>query len=585
MATSRQFRKKQASRPSPTGIQDDHAAPIGEIPPIDGSKQVDKDSKEVIDLLNPTPAVVVDFKQLKRSLAFGFAGGDTAGDLKAALHRAPVAPSNWEPECFEGGLFIAKLLKICMGISIGEFQPKIDTVYLTRLITHPPKDHSVVDFRRAILDELSADKALRSQFEKTYLGLYKMRELFESENRIYEIDTKGRRLETLGAIRDSIEIMRDAFSSCKSGLKRIFRFAQHVASSNAYQRLVELLDFDNHLASVNLTLRIGADGHVRHFEIGQTSENSENRFHQSQFGRFLTRMGMFFRGYLFSEGELTNRWVDSVFEGIERQLPMMIQLLGEMEFYLSALAFKDFAEAKGLSVCLPTMKMPEKNGPSAGQVIENLFNPLLFEQEILPVVCTHNSDKWETITIVTGPNSGGKTRLLQGVAIMQMLAQCGMYAPAKSATLCWATGLFVSLVDEPRSDQKEGRLGTELIRIRDVFERSRPSSLIILDELCSGTNPSEGEEIFRLVISLFGDLRPSVFITTHFLQFAARLKQESKSNTGLRFLQVELDDEECPTFRFNPGVAETSLAHQTAARLGVTREELLRLVHKNCAGD
>ncbi len=146
------------------------------------------------------------------------------------------------------------------------------------------------------------------------------------------------------------------------------------------------------------------------------------------------------------------------------------------------------------------------------------------------------------------------------------------------------TGLFVSLIAEARADQREGRLGTELIRIRDLFERSRPGSLIVLDELCSGTNPSEGEEIFRLVISLLRELRPRVWITTHFLQFAARLEEEESASAGLRFLQVELDDHEQPTFHFIPGVAKTSLAHQTAARLGVTREELLALVRRNCGG-
>jgi DNA mismatch repair protein MutS2 len=198
------------------------------------------------------------------------------------------------------------------------------------------------------------------------------------------------------------------------------------------------------------------------------------------------------------------------------------------------------------------------------------------------VPCDLKADKWGMIHVVTGPNSGGKTRLLQGIAITQMLAQCGMYAAAAEATLSRATGLFVSLVEEARADQKEGRLGTELIRIRNLFERSRPGSLVILDELCSGTNPSEGEEIFRLVISLLHQLEPCVFITTHFLQFAARLEAESEESADLSFLQVALDEDECPTFRFMPGVARTSLAHQTAARLGVTREELLSLVRRNC---
>jgi DNA mismatch repair protein MutS2 len=101
--------------------------------------------------------------------------------------------------------------------------------------------------------------------------------------------------------------------------------------------------------------------------------------------------------------------------------------------------------------------------------------------------------------------------------------------------------------------------------------------VIVLDELCSGTNPSEGEEIFRLVIQLLSELHPQLWLTTHFLQFADRLQDEAAA-LGLAFLQVELDSAEHPTFRFVPGVAKSSLAGQTAERLGVTWKELGALV-------
>jgi DNA mismatch repair protein MutS2 len=136
----------------------------------------------------------------------------------------------------------------------------------------------------------------------------------------------------------------------------------------------------------------------------------------------------------------------------------------------------------------------------------------------------------------------------------------------------------VSIIEHAQADQREGRLGTELLRIRRLFESLRTGSLVVLDELCSGTNPSEGEEIFRLVVNLLGELRPTAFITTHFLAFARRLSEESSS---LEFLQVELDAEERPTYRFVPGVATTSLAHKTAERLGVTEGALRALVLQN----
>jgi DNA mismatch repair protein MutS2 len=208
---------------------------------------------------------------------------------------------------------------------------------------------------------------------------------------------------------------------------------------------------------------------------------------------------------------------------------------------------------------------------------EGLFNPLLLGEEMTPVPCDLRTAEEGSVVIVTGPNSGGKTRLLQAVALAQLLGEAGMFVPAAAARMPRVSGLFVSLVEESRADQPEGQLGMELMRIRRMFEQLGMGSLVLLDELCSGTNPSEGEEIARLVISLLPELKAQVFVTTHLLQFAARLAEE-RPTFRLEFFQVELDDRDRPTYGFVPGVARTSLAQKTAARLGVTRDELLALI-------
>jgi DNA mismatch repair protein MutS2 len=104
--------------------------------------------------------------------------------------------------------------------------------------------------------------------------------------------------------------------------------------------------------------------------------------------------------------------------------------------------------------------------------------------------------------------------------------------------------------------------------------------LVLLDELCSGTNPSEGEQIFELVVSMLNQLKPQAFITTHFLSFASGLER-SRRIPSLSFLQVELDADRMPTYQFAPGVAQSSLAGHTAERLGVTGDQLLQLIEQN----
>ncbi len=183
------------------------------------------------------------------------------------------------------------------------------------------------------------------------------------------------------------------------------------------------------------------------------------------------------------------------------------------------------------------------------------------------------------IMLITGPNSGGKTRLLQAVGILQVLAQSGLYAPCARARLPLVKGLFASIVELDRADQSEGRLGTEMMRLRTLFETVPDGSLILLDELCSGTNPSEAIEIVDVVLRLLRQIDPIAFVTSHFLDFADTM-QRSPTVADLGFLQVEVDSDRGATYRFVPGVATTSLAVGTARRLGVAFDELERDLEK-----
>ena len=142
-----------------------------------------------------------------------------------------------------------------------------------------------------------------------------------------------------------------------------------------------------------------------------------------------------------------------------------------------------------------------------------------------------------------------------------------------------AAGLFASIIELDRADQAEGRLGTEMMRLRTLFETVPAGSLVLLDELCSGTNPSEAIEIVDVVLRLLRQIEPTAFVTTHFLDYADRLQHEP-TVAGLGFLQAEVDGDRGATFRFIPGVATTSLAVGTARRLGVTLNELERDVEK-----
>lgn len=534
-----------------------------------------QEAATIPDLLHPRAISRVDVEGLTVAMALGFAGGTSGGLFAESLDKAKNVPSTFDPATFANDLFLTQFVAMCLPVKVGGNDLVVTQNHLRRLLAQPPADPNVVVHRRAVLAELVAVPALRQSLEALYLDLCRFRALLEGATGAGKWDPNRRHLDILQLTKDILERMATGFVGAQSGLGRLAGFARRVQAGEPYRSLSDLLRYDEKFATLSLKLGIGADGKIRGFSIESIVEDQQNPFVSSPWRRWAAKLELFVRGFRFDDGEIMARLIDAVFDGIHPEIVHFVQLLGDIEFYLGALGFRDRAEAAGLATCLP-----EFVDPSQPRAIERLFNPLLLAHGDTPVPCDIATDRHDTTVLITGPNSGGKTRLLQSLGLTQVLAQCGLFVPAKSATLALTPGLVVSLIEEAKADQTEGRLGTELMRIRGLFERLPPGAMVILDELCSGTNPSEGEEIFELVVTMLAHLGPQAFITTHFLSFANRLERERKVD-GLRFLQVELGAGQRATYQFVPGVAQTSLAAHAAARLGVTGEQLMALVERN----
>ena len=525
------------------------------------------------DLLHAIPFGRFDRDALRLSLTLAFSGGGQGGLFGESLDRALLAPSSFEPGAFANDLFLRNFVGLCCKVRIGQREYPVTQQHLVRLLASPPSEPRTIEFRRAILAELSHSRPLRHELEQLYVVLFRLRKLLESSSA--EWDPNRRQMDILAAVKELVERMAVKFGGASSGLSRLAAFGNAVKSSEAFRSLSDLIAYDEKLATLELKVSVGADGKIRGFKLLSVAENQANPFVGSPLQRWLARAELFLRGFSFSSGEVMARLILAVFDGLEPMFPSFVALLGDLEFYLGALGFADFAASAGLTVCLPDFVAAEEP-----RVLTGLFNPLLLAHGIPPVPCDITTNRHDTTVLVTGPNSGGKTRLLQSVALAQLLGQAGVFVPARVAMLTLASSLVVSLIQETKADQAEGRLGMELVRIRALFEHLPPGAMVMLDELCSGTNPSEGEEIFELVVQMLTRLRPQAFITTHFLAFAGRLESEG-AIPELRFLQVSLGDNHEPTYQFKPGVAKTSLAGHAAARLGVTGEQLLALVERN----
>ncbi|HRI68334.1 MAG TPA: DNA mismatch repair protein [Polyangium sp.] len=528
------------------------------------------------DLLQSKATVRIDVEATKLAITLAFAGSTSGGLFTETLDRAITPASTWEPNGFAADLFLQQIVTKYFSIPVGTGEAALTSAtFLLRLLAKPPSDPVEINFRRDILDELVNQPALRKGFEALYRDLARLRAHFENTGTARRLDLNRHKLDTLNNVKQIFDRLAADFSSATSGLRRLGEFGTAMLASEPYRALRDLLSYDQQLATLNLKISVGADGEIRAFDVLSIDEAAKNPFVNPYWRRWLAAIELFIRGYKFSRGEVLARLIDSVFSGIDSQIVTLIQLVSDVEYYLGALGFRTKAQAAGLSVCLAEIVAPEQPREMLG-----LFNPLLLLNGITPVPCDIVIDPTTSSTLVTGPNSGGKTRLLQSLGLAQLLAQNGLFVPAKTARIVLATGLVTSIIEGTKADQAEGRLGMEMMRIRSLFERLPPMSMVLLDELCSGTNPSEGERIVELVLGMLHKLRPQAFVTTHFLAFAQRLDNEKKV-PGLNFLQVELGSDRRATYQFKPGVAKSSLAEETAERLGVTGDQLLQLVEQN----
>jgi DNA mismatch repair protein MutS2 len=549
--------------------------------PIEAPRPSSADpAAELPDLLHVAPPAPTDAASARLAVALAFAGGLSGGLFDEILDARPLAPSTWDPALFASDLFLEAFVQQCFGVRIDGVDHPTAARRIVRVLARPPSERATVELRRGVLSELVEKPALRRDLERLYLLLARFRDGLEGSTGLGRWDENRRHLDILELVKELFDHLAEGFEGATSGLARLRAFGARVRAGEPYRSLADLLTYDRNMATLRLEVGVGADGHIRGFVIRSVERDAKNPFATSALRRWLQKIELFFRGFHFDDGEIMARLIDAVFVGVQDDVVSLVRLFGDVEYHLGALAFRDRARAAGMEVSLPTLVALD-----APRALRGLFNPHLLPivaqgKKLVPCEIALEGD--DTTALVTGPNSGGKTRLLQALGLAQLLAQAGLFVPAREAALPLARGMVVSIVQETRANQEEGRLGTELVRIRALFEQLLPGTVVILDELCSGTNPSEGEEIFELVVRMLRRLRPHAFLTTHFLAFAATLERERRVE-GMRFLQVQLGADHEPTYQFVPGVAKTSLAGQTAARLGVTGDQLLALVERNLA--
>ncbi|WP_298976785.1 endonuclease MutS2 [uncultured Thermosynechococcus sp.] len=174
------------------------------------------------------------------------------------------------------------------------------------------------------------------------------------------------------------------------------------------------------------------------------------------------------------------------------------------------------------------------------------------------------------VVTITGPNTGGKTATLKTLGLAALMARAGLYVPAAApAELPWFTGIWADIGDEQSLTQNLSTFSSHICNIRDILaelEVTGGKTLVLLDEIGAGTDPSEGTALAIALLRYLADHASLTFATTHYGELKALKYQDSRFENAA----VEFDEQTlAPTYRLLWGIPGQSNALAIAQRLGL----------------
>jgi DNA mismatch repair protein MutS2 len=199
-------------------------------------------------------------------------------------------------------------------------------------------------------------------------------------------------------------------------------------------------------------------------------------------------------------------------------------------------------------------------------------HPLLDAATVVPIDIDLGEDF--RVLLITGPNTGGKTVTLKTVGLLAAMAQAGLFIPADDDSILPVfSSFFVDIGDDQSIAQSLSTFSAHIASVISMLEAVEPTSLVLIDEVGSGTDPVEGSALARSIIVELLDRGPLVVATTHY----SEVKSFAYETPSVENASVEFDVETLrPTYRVVIGVPGQSNALSIARRLGLNERVLDR---------